>query len=144
MGPTSALTNGEVQELVYEWFRQITDKVPVEQMLAMLDLNDLEMKFPDATLRNEADFRNWYKIVTGLFFDQVHDVKLLAVDLQGAEANVTLIVNWQARTWKPPAAKSEWQGWYIHQRWHVRWGAQIGKPVVARYIVGQFDPPPTA
>ncbi len=129
-------------ELVYAWFQRITDKVSPEDMLALLSKDDLEMQFPEKTLRTEADFREWYDGVTHLFFDQVHDLKLLAIDVAGNEANVTLIVNWQARTWKAPAARSDWQGFYVHQDWTVKADRETGKPVICRYHVGTFDPMP--
>jgi hypothetical protein len=134
------LTNREVQELVYTWFKKLTDKVPVEELLAMLSAEDLELRFPEKTLRGYADFREWYTTVTHLFFDQVHDVKMLAVDLDGIQATVNLVVNWQARTWEPPAAYSKWQGFYVHQTWSVKKHTKTGKPVIVSYQVGAFDP----
>jgi hypothetical protein len=135
-----ALTNWEVQEFVYDWFRKLTDKVPAEELLAMLSDEGLEMQSPEETLRSHADFKKWLDTVTHLFFDQVHDVKLLAVDLAGDQATVNLIVNWQARTWTPPAPYSEWQGSYVHQNWTVKRSPTTGKPVIVNYKVGAFDP----
>jgi hypothetical protein len=135
-----ALTNWEVQDLVYAWFHKITYKAPVEELQAMLSTEGLEMKFPDSTMKNHADFSQWYHTVTHLFFDQVHEIKFLAVSLDNELATVNLIVNWQARTWQPPAAFSEWQGAYVHQTWTVKKDAQTEKPVIVTYLVGQFDP----
>lgn len=129
----------EVQELVYDWFRKITDKAPVDEMLAMLCRDGFEMQFPEATLHNPAEFKQWYETVTHTFFDQVHDVKMLSVEKQDGHAEVVLIVNWQARTWQAPAATSEWQGSYVHQRWQVIRDPHSGKPVISVYAVGTFD-----
>ena len=134
------LTQWEVQELVYEWFRKITIKEPVEQVLPLLASQGLEMQFPDTTMRSLDEFKKWYYDVTHLFFDQVHDIKFLAVDINGGEAQVNLIVNWQARTWTPPNWASDWQGAYVHQCWTVKRDPSSGRAVIAFYQVKQFDP----
>ncbi len=140
MAQTAPLTNGEVTELVYTWFRKITDKCPLEEMEAMLSTDGLEMKFPEKTLRNYGDFKEWYEGVTNLFFNQVHDIKFLGIDLAGDKANLNVIVNWQAQTWKAPAARSEWQGVYAHQNWVVTRDPRSGQPVIQKYYVNAFDP----
>ncbi len=140
MAQTAALTQGEVQDLVYTWFRKITDKCPEDEMLAMLSGDGLEMQFPERTLRNYDDFRDWYHGVTRLFFDQVHELKMLAVDIDGERANIELVVNWQAHTWNPPAAYSDWQGYLIHQDWTVKRDQASNRPVIVTYRVGAQDP----
>jgi len=136
----SKLTRHEVQNLVYTWFRKITVKVPVEEMLELLSPNDLQMKFPEETLRSHTDFKKWYQTVTNLFFDQVHDVKYLDIELDGDQAEVNLIVNWQARTWTAPEATSKWQGSYVRQHWIVRKENPAAGPTICTYEVGTFDP----
>jgi hypothetical protein len=140
MTRNAALTQGEVQDLVHTWFRRITDKADLPDMLALLSAEGLEMVFPERTLRSHADFADWYAGVTKLFFDQVHELKFVAVDLDEARAAVTLVVNWQARTWTPPAAYSEWQGAYVHQAWTVQRDPGSGRPVIATYRVGDLQP----
>lgn len=134
------LTQAEVHDLVYNWFRKLTIKVPVDEMLDMLSTDPLEMKFPEKTMRSQAEFKQWYDDVTHLFFDQVHDVRFLAVDVNGDEATVHLYVNWQARTWKAPAGFSEWQGWLVVQNWVVKHDPISGKAVIVKYEVGHMDP----
>lgn len=143
MAQTRPLTQSEVQELVYTWFQKITDKAPVKEMVAMLATNGLEMVFPERTLRSHDDFADWYagdQGVTYKFFDQVHDLKMIAVDLAGDTAAVTLVVNWQARTWTPPDPYSEWQGAYVHQSWTIKRNASSDAPVIVTYRVGAFEP----
>ena len=134
-----ALTNWEVQDFVYTWFRKITYKAPVEELKAMLATDGLEMKYPETTLKNYVDFDQWYQTVTHLFFDQVHEIKFLDVHLENELATVNLVVNWQARTWKAPAGFSEWQGMYVHQTWMVKQDVQTGKPIIVTIKVGQVD-----
>jgi len=140
MKDTNTLSIWEVQELIYEWFRKLTTKAPLEEMLVMLNSEELEMMFPERILRSHADFKEWYQDVTHLYFDQVHEIKMLAIDLAGNEAAVNLIVNWQTRTWKAPAAFSEWQGSYISQNWVIKKISKTGKPVITIYKVGKFEP----
>lgn len=142
MSEPGALTNGEVQDLVYSWFQKITNKASLDEMLAMLTHNELGMQlhFPETTVRSHADFQRWYEEVTNRYFDQVHDLKMLAVDLNGTRATVTLVVNWQAYTWKPPAPYSEWQGFNVHQTWTVDRESGSGKPLIITYNVDKFDP----
>jgi len=139
MSEPKALTNGEVQELVYVWFQKITDKASLDEMLSMLSNNELEMRFPETTIRSHTDFQRWYEETTNRFFDQMHNLKMLAVDLNGARASVTLVVNWQACTWKPPAPYSEWQGFNVHQAWTVERESGSGRPVITGYYVDKLD-----
>jgi hypothetical protein len=134
------LSQAEVYDLIYDWFRKLTIKDSLDDMITMLDQKDLEMKFPERTLRNLEDFKDWFHTVTHLFFDQIHELKLVTVDIEGDEASIHLIVNWQARTWTPPAGFSEWQGWLIKQDWIVRRSSETGKAVIHRYAVLHLDP----
>ena len=139
MSANKPLTQGEVLELVYTWFRSITSKIKLDELLPLLSNTKLEMVFPEKTLHNYTDFAGWYEDVTHLFFDQVHDIKLLTVDLKEQQANVTLIVNWQSRTWQAPAATSQWQSSNVHQSWIVERDESSGRPVISTYKVGSFD-----
>ena len=136
----AALTTWEVKELVFAWFRKITIKVPVEEMLVMLSSEALEMKFPEETLKSHDDFKKWYQTVTHQFFNQVHEVKVLDVDLNGDQATVNLIVNWQAETWTPPDPFSKWLGSYVQQTWQVKKDKNSEKVVIVKYDVGEFEP----
>ena len=139
MQKEESLTRFGVKKLVYTWFRKITDHAPVEEMIDMLDSSALEMTFPEATLKNTADFKEWYKTVIHKFFDQVHEVKMLDVELEGDTATVHLVVNWHALTWEPPAPYSKWEGVYAHQNWTVRKDRVSGKPVITKYYVTEFE-----
>lgn len=135
-----ALSTYKVKEFVYYWFKKLTDHAPMDELLSMLHTEDLLMKFPETVLQNENDFRKWYKTVTNKFFDQVHEIKMLEVSINGDTADVHLIVNWQARTWNPPDPYSKWEGVYAHQNWQVIKDRKTGKPVIRSYIVRKFDP----
>jgi hypothetical protein len=85
------------------------------------------------------DFKGWYDRVTKTFFDEVHTMKELAISPRGEEADVKLVVNWQARVWNPPDAKSKWLGMDARQTWVVRRGDD-GRAVIQKYVVDGLDP----
>lgn len=139
MGEIKPLTDWEVKTLVFEWFRRITIKVPVETVLPMLSSEHLEMRFPDSTITSYDDFKQWYATVTHQFFNQVHEIKTLDIRIDGAKAIVNLVVNWQAETWTPPEARSKREGFYIYQNWIVRRDSKSEQAVIERYEVGEFE-----
>lgn len=141
MTSNKELTQADIKKLIYTWFKKLTDHAPVEEMVEMLDENDLEMKFPEATLKGVDDFKEWYHTVTHKFFDQVHELKMLDITIDGPQATVSLVVNWQARSWDPPAGYSKWDGVYAHQTWTVVADHPGEQPaVIQRYSVDKFEP----
>ena len=100
------------------------------------------MRLPEVTLRGIAAFRDWYDRIVTTFFDEVHDIKTLEVTCNGDTADVKLLVNWQAKVWVPPSAKSQWIGFNAGQTWLVRRSRVTGEPVIAIYGVDTFIPMP--
>jgi hypothetical protein len=100
------------------------------------------MRFPETTSRGHAGFAEWYDAVTNRFFDEVHtvtDVKVTA--LTDAAATVSVVVNWQAKVWNPPAPTSVWLGFDAYQTWEVVAG-DAGTPRIKTYIVDSLEPMP--
>ena len=71
-------------------------------------------------------------------FDQIHEVRSIDVDFRDGVAEVRLTVDWQARTWQPPAAFSEWTGAVARQHWVVRRAGD--RPVISEYRVLALEP----
>jgi hypothetical protein len=153
MSHLPALLESEVKQLVDTWYAKLDAHAPVEELLPLLADDGLEMKLPEVTLHGHAEFIQWYERVIRTFFDEIHAMKELHITLTGApretdvgvdgslmQAQVQLIVNWQARRWRPPAAKSEWLGFDAKQRWVVQRLPNIGKPVVVAYTVDALTP----
>ena len=134
------LTQLEVNQLVYTWYKKLDVHAPVEEIVPLLISEGLEMRFPEATLTTIEEFKGWYTKVTNLFFDETHNMKMLNIDLDGETATVTLVVNWQAHVWNPPAAKTKWLGFDAFQTWIIKRDAKSGKAVVATYVVEKLDP----
>jgi hypothetical protein len=135
---TEPLTKAEVQALAANWYKKLDVHAPLVELLPMLSDQDLEMRFPEATLRGNADFESWYEGVIRIFFDEVHTLKQVTVDLNGDEAQVQVVVHWEASTWKPPAAKSSRIKLDAFQTWTVRRSPETGKPVIAVYTVDRL------
>jgi hypothetical protein len=132
---SDALTQEEINDLADRWYKALDVHAPLDELLAMLADDDLEMVFPEGTSRGHEGFTEWYERVTRIFFDEVHTLKKVEPKVNGDSADVEVVVNWQAKVWKPPAPKSEWLGFDAYQTWVVRREAQSGKPVIVRYVV---------
>jgi hypothetical protein len=137
-----ALTEESIRGAVVAWYQALDRHDPLADVLPYLVDDGLEMRFPEATARGHAGFADWYKAVTNRFFDEVHtvtsiDIKELAPD----QAEVKVVVNWQATIWNPPAAKSQWLGFDAYQTWVVVAGPDGGARV-KMYIVDALEPMP--
>ncbi|MDP9313447.1 MAG: hypothetical protein M3R24_21625 [Chloroflexota bacterium] len=135
MDDSATLTQSEVRELVDQWYRKLDVHAPVEELLPLLANDGLEMRFPEATLRGQAEFVRWYEGVTRRFFDEVHELKEVNIATGADRAAVQLIVNWQAHIWNPPAPRSQWLGFDAAQRWEVARSPETQQPIIISYVV---------
>jgi hypothetical protein len=153
MSDMPPLLESEVKQLVDTWYAKLDAHSPVEELLPLLADEDMEMKLPETTLHGHAEFIQWYERVIRTFFDEIHAMKELHITLTGIprepgsevdgsvmQAQVQLVVNWQAHRWNPPAPKSEWLGFDARQRWVVKRLRETGRPVIATYIVDALIP----
>ena len=140
MSDNRPLSVEEVRGLARDWYLKLDVHAPMVELLPMLLDKGMEMRFPEGILKGWAEFEGWYQGVTRIFFDEVHELKEVNVTISGDTANVKVVVNWQARRWKPPAAKSEWLGFDAYQTWEVKRSRETQKPVIATYIVDELRP----
>lgn len=134
-----SLTDQEVDKLARDWYHALDVHVPVEDLLPMLASDGLSMVFPEATLHGIEGFKGWYRDVTHRFFDEVHTVKEVDAKPRGDDRTVKVVVNWQAKVWNPPDAKSKWLGFDAYQTWVVT-RAPSGKAVILEYTVDELRP----
>jgi hypothetical protein len=139
MATTTQLTEAEVKKLVDDWYLALDVHAPVEELVRLVASNGLEMYWPEGPTFGVDEFKGWYDRITHTFFDEVHTMKELAISPRGDEADVKLVVNWQARVWNPPDAKSKWLGMDARQTWVVR-RSDDGRPVIQKYVVDGLDP----
>ncbi len=50
------------------------------------------------------------------------------------------MMNWQARIWDPPEARSTWLDFDAYQTWVVQRSRTLGQLVIAAYIVDAIKP----
>jgi ketosteroid isomerase-like protein len=98
------------------------------------------MRFPEVTVFGVDAFRDWYDRIVTTFFDEVHTITRndVTVAADGQSAEVKVDVNWQAKVWIPPAAKSQWIGFDAGQTHEVRRSPKTGQPMIQVYGVDTF------
>jgi hypothetical protein len=165
---SSPLSSAEIEAFATQWYRKLDQHAPAEEVVAMVagerteffqcvDVEPhshtdvfklmpaprLEFVLPEGVLTGVAAFREWYEGVLRLFFDEVHT--LTEVRLTGQRNSITtvkVLINWQARRWRPPHPRSEWIGFDADQDWELVRSASTGQPVVTRYVVNDLRPMP--
>jgi hypothetical protein len=142
MSNLAPLSEKEVEQLVKDWYKKLDVHAPMVEILPMLADRGLEMQFPEATLRGHAEFEGWYQGVIRIFFDEVHTLKELNTKISEdkAQANIKLVVYWEASRWNPPAARSDRLMFDAYQTWIVKRSPETGKAVIVTYIVDKLDP----
>ncbi len=138
MSNLKPLDKAEVQKFAKDWYLKLDVHAPMIELLPMLTVEGLEMRFPEATLRSLAEFEGWYQGVIRIFFDEVHEVKTCEVKVSGDQAKVDIIVKWEASVWKPPAATSQRIMLDAYQTWIVKRSPETGKPVIMAYSVDEL------
>lgn len=134
-----AISGTEVDKLARDWYRALDVHVPIDQLWPMLATEGLTMVFPEGERNGTDGFRVWYDAVTHRFFDEVHEVKQVEATSHGDHSDVKVVVNWQARIWDAPEAKSKWLGFDAYQTWVVTRGPS-GAPVILKYVVDDLKP----
>lgn len=137
-----ALSRAEIETFVAAWYRKLDIHAPADELLALVAEQGLEMQFPEGSIRGVDGFRRWYEGVIGIFFDEVHTVIRVKTSWQEGRALVEVVVNWQARRWRPPAPRSEWLGFDAYQQWELIRSPSSGRPVILRYVVNELRPMP--
>jgi hypothetical protein len=135
MADLAPLDEAEVRKFVADWYHALDVHVPPEDALAMTAEEGLEFHIPEGVFRGREGFSEVYHNWTHTFFDEIHTLKDVQVSLNGAQADLKVVVNWQGRDWKPPAAKSENLNFDAYQTWVVVRSRQTNKPVIKAYIV---------
>ena len=132
------LTASEVKQLAAAWYQKLDVHAPLAEVLPMLADDGLEMRFPEATLRGQSAFEGWYEGVIRIFFDEVHTLKQVDVELTADGAQAQVVVHWEASVWKSPAAKSERISLDAYQTWFVQRSPSSEQPVIVTYIVDRL------
>ena len=135
---STGLDDRAIRELAEVWYQKLDVHAPFEELVPLVASDGLEMYWPEGPTFGIDGFKGWYERVTRTFFDEVHTLKEVTVTGRGDEADVKVVVNWQAKVWNPPEPKSKWLGMDARQTWVVR-RAEDGRPVISKYVVDGLD-----
>lgn len=134
-------TKEELTRLASEWYHKLDEHVPVEAILPLLAEEGFEIHVPEGIFRGHDGFKCLYEEGwTRRYFDEVHELKELSFTLAGGKAEVKVVVNWQARTWDPPAPKSKRVDVGAYQTWVVDRSPRSCTPVILTYILDATKP----
>jgi hypothetical protein len=112
------ITEAQINEFVAAWYLALDQHVPTAEVATLVADREAQMIFPEKTLVNTDDVLAWYSGgtysdgekapgVINIFFDENHNVVSVASKINGDQAQVRVVVAWQASSFVPPAAKSK-------------------------------------
>jgi hypothetical protein len=142
MNTLTTLTESEVKQLVDDWYLKLDVHAPIAEVLPLLAGETLEMQLPETTLHGLDGFQSWYDGVIHTFFDEVHTLQTLDITTGSDQADVQLVVRWEASRWNAPAPKSERLAFDAAQRWVVVRSPDTQQPAIVTYIVDSLNPLP--
>lgn len=144
MGDLAPLTEAEVRQLADDWYRLLDIHDPMVNLLPLLVSDGLTQKWPEVTVKDLAGFEEWYQRVIRTFFDEVHTLREFNVTINndGSQADIKLIVYWEASVWKPGDRKSQRLMMDAHQTWEVVRSPQTGKPAIKTILVDKIEEKP--
>jgi hypothetical protein len=136
---TEVLDGAEINALVADWYRKLDIHAPFEELVPLVAEEGLAMYWPEGPTFGIAGFREWYERVTRTFFDEVHSLKEVTISPRGEQADVSVVVNWQAKVWNPPEPTSKWLGMDAFQSWVVSRSPATGRIVIQKYVVDRLE-----
>lgn len=131
------LTEQLIKSFAESWYKLLDVHAPQVELLPLLDDENLEMVFPEATVYGHAGFEGWYQRVIRIFFDEVHTVKEVQSEILGDSASVKVVVQWEASIWNAPEATSKRIVLDAYQTWDVKLNFE-DRLVVSKYTVDEI------
>ncbi len=127
----SPITEEQIRKFAVAWFLALDVHAPTEECVKFLADAELKMIFPEQTLYGISDFKAWYAGgtysdgtrapgVTNIFFDETHNLQGVQPQISADQANVRVVVGWQASWVEPPAARSKRLSLEATQQWVLR------------------------
>ncbi len=136
---TVPLTESSLRAFAVAWYQALDRHDALQAVRPLLVAEGLVMVFPETTAHGICGFSEWYRTVTHRFFDEEHEVRSTeVVSLTPHRAEITVLVNWKASTWNPPAPRSKRLDFDAGQTWTVIAGS--AGPLISRYVVDTFSP----
>lgn len=117
---TNPITEEQIAAFAAAWFLALDQHVPIQEAYRFLADDGLHMLFPDGDITDFPSFQRWYDRVTHLFFDENHTLQSADARISGEQAEVRVVVGWQASWFAAPAARSKRTSMDATQDWVVR------------------------
>lgn len=124
------LSDDNIRQFAAAWFLALDNHEPVDALSAMLS-DDVVMIFPEKTLPGLNDFKAWYAGgrysdgseapgVINIFFDENHNLVSVTADTRTErQADVKVLVAWQASWFEKPATKAKRTSLDATQAWSL-------------------------
>lgn len=137
----SALTETNIKKFVADWYYALDIHAPASDCEKFLAADNLELVFPEQTMRTYAEFEAWLEIIYRTFFDELHNLISVKINhLTETTADLDIIVAWQASWFTPPDAKSKRTAMNAFQRWTIATSNQNPYGlVIVKYYVDKFE-----
>ena len=109
----SRFNENDIISFVYRVYAMYDRHVPVDRFLALLAPRNLEMRFPETTLRSQADFKRWYAGVGKTIASNTHTLESVKASVLGGGRYQADIVG----VWQAESRKGEYIVFKFRQRW---------------------------
>jgi len=124
------LNENEIISFVYQVYAMYDRHVPVERFLPFLASKNLEMRFPETTLRSHVDFKLWYAGIGKTITSNIHTLESVKASvLGGGRYQADIVGLWQAES-----KKGEFIVFKFRQRWILVDGPNK-QPLIQTYLV---------
>ncbi len=142
MGFNEPLTEEEVKQLILTFWKLDEEKAHLVDLMEVT-APYLEISMGEFAWHGYRGLEDHQMGSKGQYFDEHFEPRSISVEVSGTEATVKSEVQWSARQWALPAARSEEiRAIYCHT-WKVRRSPETGRPVVVlnhvdhmRYVEG--------
>lgn len=141
MSGMSSISEENIRRFVAGWYFALDVHAPAEECHRYLASEDLEMAFPERTLRSYEDYDDWLTGIYQTFFDENHTVLSVTVRSRtDTTADLDVVVGWQASWFTPPDARSKRTAMNAFQRWTVQKSDKNAHGLeILKYYVDRFD-----
>ncbi len=124
------LNENEISTFVQNWFDKLSQHVAVSEILPMISETNLEMEFPEQTLRNKDEFSKWYEEVGRSYSHQEHILEKLDIQEKSDYVSINLAVIWKAQK-----NDNSCLAFRAEQAWKIVKSFTTGQPVIMNYRV---------
>ncbi len=131
---SNKFNENEIISFVYQVYAMYDRHVPVERFLSLLASGNLEMRFPETTLRSHADFKRWYAGIGKTIASNTHALESVKVQVLGGGRYQADIVG----VWQAEATTGEFIVFRFRQRWSLLDGPNK-QPLIQTYLVEAAD-----